>query len=145
MLAIKALRTDGEGCYTSNSFRAYAKKGGMQLQIAPPKTPTANSRAERHGGDMWDKIRAFLIGSRNPKAHWGRAGESVQYVKNRVWHASIQTSPYKKRHKRDPDLSNLRVWGCICWAVVPKRYLKQHDDRTTKCVFMSYSESCLNL
>lgn len=135
LLCIKCLRTDGEGCYTSNAFKQYAKEGGMELQIAPPHTPTANSRAERFGGDLWDKIRCVLIGSRQPKGHWGRAAETCNYVKNRVYHSSIGTSPFKKRFKRDPDLSHLRVWGCICWAVHPKRFLKQHDDRTQKCVF----------
>ena len=46
--------------------------------------------------------------------------------------------PHEVWYSRKPDLSNLRVFGCVTYALVPVAKRKKFDNRTEKMRFLGY-------
>ena len=74
-----------------------------------------------------------------PKSLWAEAASTACYMYNRLPNAPLKC---KSRHKvwysRKPDLSNLRVFGCVAYALVPAARRKKFDNRTEKMRFLGY-------
>ena len=47
-------------------------------------------------------------------------------------------SPYEVWCSQKPDLSNLRVFGCVAYTLVPAAKRKKFDNRTEKMRFLGY-------
>lgn len=47
-------------------------------------------------------------------------------------------SPYEKLFKNKPNVSFLRVFGCICFVFVPSNQRHKLEKKATKCVFVGY-------
>lgn len=58
--AIKVLRTDGGGEYTSNEFQAFCYKEGIVHEITAPYTPQHNGMAERRNKNVMNMARCML-------------------------------------------------------------------------------------
>ena len=74
-----------------------------------------------------------------PKSLWAEAASTACYVYNRLPNAHLKCkSPYEVWYSRKPDLSNLRVFGCVAYALVPAAKRKKFDNRTEKMRFLGY-------
>ena len=50
-----------------------------------------------------------------------------------------RTTPYEAWYGRKPDLSNLRLFGCVAYAHIPKGHRRKLDSKTEKLRFVGYS------
>lgn len=75
------------------------------------------------------------------KFFWAEALATAVYVRNRVTSRSLppNTTPHHIWHKNPPDLSHMRVFGSLCWYVVPNKKVKKLDHRSRKAKLMGYS------
>ena len=57
-----------------------------------------------------------------PKSYWGEAVNTAAYLSNRLPTQALDgnASPYELRYAKLPDLSSLRVFGCLGYAHVPE-------------------------
>ncbi|CAB3979798.1 Retrovirus-related Pol poly from transposon TNT 1-94 [Paramuricea clavata] len=76
-----------------------------------------------------------------PSEFWDEAVSTATYVQNRSPTTSLKgIIPFECLYNRKPDVSNLRVFGCIAFAHIPKHMRKKLEEISRKCVFVGYPE-----
>ena len=81
----------------------------------------------------------MLYKAQLPLSLWGEALTTQIHVWNRIPTSSLKgMTPYEAWFKQKPDVSHLRVWGCLAYVFIQKD--KQHllQPHMEKCVFMGY-------
>ena len=74
-----------------------------------------------------------------PKSLWAEAASTACYVYNHLPNTPLKCKiPHEVWYSRKPDLSNLRVFGCVAYALVPAAKRKKFDNRTEKMRFLGY-------
>ena len=136
---IKTLRSDNGGEYTSTEFVQYLKKEGIRHEFTVPKTPEQNGVAERMNRTLLEVVRSMLSESKLPKRFWLEALATATYVRNRSpTKAVIGMTPFEAWNDEKPDVDILRVFGCICFAHVPKDERKKLDSKARESIFLGY-------
>ena len=83
----------------------------------------------------------MLLHANLPLSFWAEAVSCATYLRNRSPTSSLAgKTPYEQWTGKKPDLSNLRVFGCISYVHIPSELRKKLDSKSDKCVFMGYPE-----
>ena len=72
---------------------------------------------------------------------WVSAVHTVNFVKNRLFHARIEMSPYEAFWGRKPRVDWLRTFGIKCWALVPKQIRRKGNFRSVEGIFIGYFDN----
>lgn len=137
------LRCDNGGEYSSKEFIEFCKLKGIVIDYTVPYTPELDGSAERMNRTLIEKARAMFCESLVPKSFWSEAILNVAYILNRSPTAAIaeQVTPAELWYGYKPDVSNLRVFGCVAYSHIPKALRKKLDYKTEKCVMMGYAQN----
>jgi hypothetical protein len=122
-------------------FEAFCINHGIQRQHTVRNRPQQNGVAERTNRTIEEGVISMLYESGMPPSFWGEAMASFIHVSNRVTTTSLQGStPYEAFYGSKPDLSHLRVWGCIAYVLIQKdkRPLGSLGAHMEKCIFIGY-------
>ena len=118
---LKTLRSDNGGEYTSKEFKDHFKEEGIHHEFTIPKTPEQNGVAERVNRTLVECVRSMLCESKLPKRFWAEALSTATYLRNRSpTNAVSNMTPYEAFTGDKPHVEHLRVFGCLCYARVPK-------------------------
>jgi transposase InsO family protein len=140
-LKISILRSDNGGEYTSKEFDKFLKEKGVTHQFSIPYLPQQNGVAERMNRTLQDAVRSMIVGAQLSKTYWGYAVRCAAYVRNRCMTQRNNTmSPLEILKKVESNWKDFRIFGCICYAHVPKEKRSKLDVRAEKCIFLGYSE-----
>lgn len=75
-----------------------------------------------------------------PKSFWAEAVNTAAFLINRTPHRMLEyVSPEQMWTKKVPKFKFLRVFGCICFAQIPKQKRRKLDAKSEKCIFVGYS------
>jgi len=75
-----------------------------------------------------------------PHHYWAEAVATVVYIMKRTPTVAVHgMTPEEKYSGRKPDLSHLKVFGCIAYVHVPDELRTKLDSKAEKCVFIGYS------
>ncbi len=75
-----------------------------------------------------------------PHHYWVEAVATAVYIMNMTPTALVHgMTPEAKYNGRKPDLSHLKVFGCIAYVHVPDELRTKLDLKAEKCVFIGYS------
>ena len=75
-----------------------------------------------------------------PHCYWAEAVSTAVYIMNRTPTAAVHdVTPEEKFSSRKPDLSHLKVFGCIAYVHVPDELRTKLDPKAEKCIFIGYS------
>ena len=136
---LACLRSDGGGEYTSIQMREYLKQYGIRHEINAPYNPEQNGVAERANRTLKDAATAMLVDSGLPKQFWCEAVMAATYLRNRSPCVALgKTTPYAKWFGSKPNISNLRIFGCLAYAHTPKQKRKAFDGKSSKMVMIGY-------
>ena len=136
---IKVFRTDNGGEYTSNEFETYLKKEGIVHQKTIPKTPEQNGVAERLNRTLVESVRSMLSDSGLPKTFWAEAVNTAAYVRNRSPTVALNNmTPYEALNGHKPNVKHFKIFGCKCYAHVPKDERSKLDSKSKHCIFVGY-------
>lgn len=140
-LKLKSIRSDNGGEYISNEFKINLEEHGIQHQLKIAYTPQQNGVAERMNRTLLDLVRSMLHSKGIEFKFWAEALSTATYIRNRVPSPSLpnDSTPFNLWMKRNPDLSNLRTFGCKCWYVTSKVYVKKLDPRSREAIMVGYS------
>ena len=116
---IGRFRTDNGGEYISNEFKEYLKSKGISHELTIPYTPDQNRVAERLNCTLMGAARSMISHAKLNNSYWGEAVATAAYVRNRTVTTSTGTTPYERWYDKKPDVSNLKVFGCIAYAHTP--------------------------
>ena len=129
-LKIKTLRTDGGGEYTSAKFKNFLKQKRIRHEICAAYSPQQNGVAERMNRTLVETARSMILHAGLSKAYWGEAVATASHVRNRVMTSSTGVTPYERWFGKRPDVSDLKVFGCIGHALVPDHERRKRDCKT---------------
>jgi len=137
---IKELQDDKGGEYMSNEFIKFTDSCGIHRRHTTRNRPQQNGVAERANRTMGDDISAMLYEAQLPPSLWGEALATQIHVWNRLPTSSLKgMTPYEDWFNRKPDISHLRVWGCLAYVFIQKDKRRSLQPHMEKCVFMGYT------
>ncbi|CAI7877216.1 unnamed protein product [Closterium sp. NIES-53] len=119
---VKAIRTDRGGEFLSKEFSLWLKKNGIRHSLTMPYSPAMNGIAEQASRTIAETAHGLLIEAGLPDYFWPDAVRSACVAKNRfLTHVGADKwVPYVEWIGRKPKVDMLRVFGCMCMALVPK-------------------------
>ena len=88
-----------------------------------------------------EAARSMMFHAGMPKEFWAEAIHTATYVHNRSPTSSLkEVTPFERLFGRKPDVSNLRVFGCIAFKHIPDAKRSKLDKKSSKCVFVGHPE-----
>ncbi|WZZ50369.1 hypothetical protein YC2023_050476 [Brassica napus] len=137
---VKILRSDNGGEYTSNAFKSHLVKHGIVQQTSCPYTPQQNGVAERKNRHLMEVARSIMFHMNVPKKFWSDAVQTACYLINRVPTRVLKKlSPFEVLNKAKPHIDHLRVFGCLCYVMIPGERRNKLEAKSTKAMFIGYS------
>ncbi|GJP62421.1 hypothetical protein CLOP_g19487 [Closterium sp. NIES-67] len=120
---VKAIRIDRGGEFLSKDFSTWLKKQGIRHSLTMPNSPAMNGITERANRTLTETARGLLIEAGLPNYFWPDAVRHACVAKNRaLTHVGEDKwVPYVDWIGRKPKVDMLRVFGCMCMALVPKK------------------------
>ncbi|CAJ2657635.1 unnamed protein product [Trifolium pratense] len=132
---VKYLRSDNGPEFLCLS-KYYVSKGIIH-QTSCVNTPQQNGRVERKHQCILNIARALMIQSHLPPRYWGYAVLHSVFIMNRVPSNAIQGEiPFTALHNKLPDLSQLKVFGSLCYVSNQDHHRSKLDHRARKCVYL---------
>ena len=81
----------------------------------------------------------MLYEAQLPPSLWGEALATQIHVWNRLSTSSLKgMTPYEAWFQCKPNVSHLRVWGCLAYVFIQKDKRHSLQPHMEKCVFMGY-------
>ena len=74
-----------------------------------------------------------------PHVHWEEVVNIAVYIMNRILVAIHNVMPEKLYTRKKPDLSHMKVFGCIVYVHVSDKLRTKLDPKAKKCVSIGYS------
>ncbi|CAI7908734.1 unnamed protein product [Closterium sp. NIES-53] len=132
---VKAIRTDRGGELLSKEFSLWLKKNGIRHFLTMPYSLAMNGIAERANQTITETSCGLLIEAGLPEYFWPDAVRSACVAKNRaLTHVGADKwVPYVEWIGRKPKVDMLRVFGCMCMALVPKHL--RHNKLGAKAIW----------
>jgi hypothetical protein len=139
-VSIKCLRSDGGGEYFSNEFSEYLKKHGIQRKYSCSYSPQQNGVVERKNRHIVEIARAMLNEKNLPNYFWAEVVATAVYIMNRTPTVAVHgMTPEEKFTGKKPNVSHLKVFGCIAYVHVLDEKRSKLDPKAEKCIFIGYS------
>ena len=83
----------------------------------------------------------MLKGKGLPNKFWAEAVNSVVYILNRSPTKAVRNkTPFEAWNKQKPQVNQLRVFGCIAYALKPSQEREKFDEKGEKFIFIGYSD-----
>lgn len=142
-LSIGTLRTDNGGEYLSKEFQDYLILKGIRHERTIPHTPEQNGVAERMNRTLQESARSMLTHAGLSNGYWAEAVMTAAYLRNRVTTSALQEdkTPFEMWYERKPDISHLRVFGCVAYTHVPDSERKKLDKKAKELRFVGYCKT----
>jgi hypothetical protein len=136
---IKVLRTDRGGEFTSSEFNLFCEENGIRRELTTPHTPEQNGVAERKNRTIVEMARSMLQARGLSNQFWAEAVATSVYLLNlSPTKAVLNKTPYEAWYGRRPNVSHLRVFGCVAYALVNSQARQKLDEKSEKCIFIGY-------
>lgn len=139
-MKVKTLRTDRGGEFMSNEFDLLCNESGMFHQLTTAYSPQQNGVAERKNRTVVEGARCMLKDSGLGRKFWAEAVHTAMYLQNRSPTKALDgMTPEEVYYGKKPNVSHLRVFGCLAYAHVHKQNRQKLDDKSIKCIFIGYA------
>ena len=117
------VRSDNGGEFNSQILHDFFTSKGIEHQLTVPYNSFQNGAVERAHRTIINKVRCLLISGGVPPFLWSEALLCAVYLINRTPHmgknGSIPFTRWFGTNVKKLDVTNLRVFGCAAYAVLP--------------------------
>lgn len=138
-VVVKTFRTDNGTEFMNHSLTNFFASLGILHQSSCAYTPQQNGLVERKHRHLLNCARALRFHANLPLVFWGDCLLTAAYLINRTPSPSLNNkSPYEILHDCVPDYSDLRIFGCLCYAAVLPHSSDKFAARSVKGVFIGY-------
>ena len=142
-LGISIRQSDGEiQIHQKQYITNMLQRNKIEHETSSPNSPEQNGVAERMNRTLIEKAKAMIVHAGLPKFYWAEAVNTAVYITNRIPTQALDgnITPFEKWYSRKPDLANLKVFGCVAYAHVPKQFRTKLDNKAVKLRFVVYSK-----
>jgi transposase InsO family protein len=133
---IKRLRTDNGTEFTCANFKSLLIKNKIKHEKSAPYSAHQNGTVERVWRSIFDMARCLLLESNVPKTFWTYAVMTSVHIRNRCYNKRLGKTPYEAFTGRKPNVSNMHVFGTVCFSHVQNP--KKLDARSEQAIFVGY-------
>jgi len=140
-MKILKIRSDHGGEFENEPFETFCEKHGIVHEFSSPKTPQQNGVVERKNRTLQEMDRTMIHENNLAKHFWTEAVNTTCYVQNRIYIRPIlEKTAYELFKGRRPNISYFHQFGCTCYILNNKLYLKKFDAKAQRGIFLDYSE-----
>ena len=141
---VKVLRSDNGGEYTSNNFAKFCGEKGISHEFTVPYCPQQTGVAERMNRTNMEGARPMLFQAKLPLEFRAEACSTAVYLHNRSPTTALKDeTPFERLFGRRPDISHLRVFGCVRYVHVPDGQRRKLDTyKSSQINFCRISSWC---
>lgn len=119
----------------------YFSTNGILFQTSCVDTPQQNGRAERKHRHILNVARALRFEANLPLCFWGDCVLAASYIISRTPSALLNNkTPYELLFETPPSFSELRMFGCLCYAYNHKSKRDKFMSRSRRCIFVGYPQ-----
>jgi len=122
---VKSFRTDGGGEFLDSNLRKWFEEKGIAHGITAPESSASNGAAERVILTIFDRVRAALVETNQPRPLWPWLVGHIVTAMNYVPYNEHTISPHEIIYGVKPDVSYLRPFGTAVAAWNPTQ--SRHD------------------
>lgn len=84
--------------------------------------------------------RCLLFQSKLSSTFWAESVNTSVYLLNRLPTCAVKDkTPFEAWHGLKPFVSHLKVFGCVCYALVPAERMIKFEKRSISGMFVGYS------
>lgn len=76
-----------------------------------------------------------------PKEFWNEAVRVAAYILNRSPISERDKTASEIWHQKRPNVSNIKVFGCVAFIHIPNELRSKMDDKAEKCVLVVYTNT----
>jgi len=140
-MKILKVRSDHGGEFENEPFEAFCEKHGIIHEFSSPRTPQQNEVVERKNKTLQEMARTMIHENNLAKHFWAEAVNTTCYVQNRIYIRPIlEKTTYELCKGIRPNISYFHQFGCTCYILNNKLYLKKFDVKAQRGIFLVYSE-----
>ena len=122
--------------------QAVFEQSGIVHQMTMAESPQSNGVAERMNRTLWNQVRTMLSTAALPAPWWAEAVMTAAYIHNRLVHTTTNgKTPMELWNGIKPDVSHMRVFGCVAYTHMPHCIRTKSGEQSIKCLFIGYSAS----
>ena len=143
----KAVRTDlGRELGQSEEFRKMIDEEGFTLEVTGAEGSSQNGIAESPNRTYAQMMRCALYSADLGPEYWSYALRLAVYIKNRLPHRSIKTTPYQELTGTRADVSKLKIFGSrVCARIPGADKFPKLDHKNTNGIFLGFTASDNNV
>ena len=122
-MSIQEFHSDNGGEFIGTDYSELIRENGARKTTSVARTPNQNPYAEGAFWKIFGIVRAVLAHAGLPHNLWSHAYVFACYILNRtprVVHGDTVTTSYELLNKRKPNLSHIKIFGCVAHAVTDK-------------------------
>jgi hypothetical protein len=139
--SIKCLRIDNGGEFTSMEFENYCKEFGIDRHKTTAYTPQQNGVVERMNMTLLERARSMLSNANLQQELWAEVVATTCYLVNRSPSTTIECKIPEEVWTGHPcNYSNLKVFGCDAYALIPKHQRSKLDPKSKRLIFVGYGD-----
>ncbi|GJX21457.1 putative RNA-directed DNA polymerase, partial [Tanacetum coccineum] len=136
---IKTVRSDNGTEFVNSKMIEFFNSMGIVHQTSCAYTPQQNGIAERKHRHLLNVARSLMFQEGIPLSFWTECVLTATYLINRLPSSVLNgKSPFSLVYGREPNLSYLRSFGCLCFVAIVKGFDK-FFERSKKCVLIRYA------
>ena len=115
------VHSDRGGEFMATIFHSFLTNKNVEHQLSIVDHPQQNSRAKRFNRTLLEKEKTMCHAACLLKNLWNFALDTAVHVYNRTPMRRLQwKTPIELVLKKKPDISYLRVFGCLAYVHIPK-------------------------
>ena len=138
---VKILQSDNGGQYILKASNAFLSKHGIVKKTSAPYTPQQDGVVECANRTIVEMARYMLYTQGLGREFWVEAVSNAVYTRNRCLNKSLVNITLEEAwSSKRPNISHMRVFGCIAYAKVPDEKRTKLDAKGMKCLFVGYCE-----
>lgn len=127
---LKVIRTDRGGEFLSADFKSFCEKHGVKHELTAPYSPGQNGVAERKNRTLVEMARCMMREKGLSNQFWAEGVATAVCISNISPTKAIWTGI-------KPSVSHLKVFGCICFALITTDRHKL-ESKSQKYIVVGY-------
>ena len=100
--------------FMSQLFQSIPRENNVRHETSAPYSPHQNGMVERAWPSLFNMARCLLLEANLQKSMWLLWQQA--YIRNQCFNVRQGKTPYEALRGSKPNLSNMHIFGCTCYA-----------------------------